>query len=101
MPRSALTARYRHFALPDAMSMAMSSPVIAPTYAVSPTIAADDSTAPPASNVHCRRSVAGSVVDAMPVSVGVFRNCAHAVWLGAFGVGGWGSPLWVSGPGGG
>src|SRR5262245_17884743 len=77
MPKSAGAARYFHFALPVARSIACNSPVDVPTYATPSTMAAEDSTEPPASYVHNTFRVAGSVVDAIPESVGVLRNCGQ------------------------
>src|SRR5688572_28506751 len=82
MPTSADAARYFHLIFPVARSTACSSPVADRTYTTPSTIAAEDSMAPPASYVHSTFRVAGSVDDATPVSVGVFRNCGQLACAG-------------------
>src|ERR1700730_19395168 len=79
----ALPVAYFQRSFPVARSMATRSPVPAPTYTTSFTMAADESIDSPTSYFHRSLSVAGGAVTAMPVRRGLPRNCGQEPAAGA------------------
>src|SRR5262245_28061808 len=78
-----LPVEYFQRSLPVARSSATRSPVPAPTYTTSSTMAAEESIDSPTSNFHNSFSVAGGADVATPVSRGLPRNWGQELAPGA------------------
>src|ERR1700688_3580694 len=73
----ALPVAYFQRSFPVARSMATRSPVPAPTYTTSSTMAADESIDSPTSYFHSSLREAAGAVAAIPVRSALLRNCGQ------------------------